>query len=202
MVPLPTYSGRFTCPITSARVRTMPSTSAAARMAGSMSLTATAGPQACERYRERCLSSGAVRAERDGGNGRRRVRELENCALENCSHDASLLFFQVKSQLSARSSARQLAPHQPSRRGRRRVHFHILAMAAIAGRPQLLGVVPKLIDRGGLAGVVGHLRGSVGLAIEGLEVLPDRRRRRVSRRHRVQAWSAAGTGAEMPRALY
>src|SRR5262249_20119771 len=61
----------------------------------------------CWRGRERCLGGGAVRAKRDGGNGRRRVH-----ALENRSHDASLLFFQVKSQLSVRPLARQLAPLQ------------------------------------------------------------------------------------------
>src|SRR6266545_2439567 len=50
------------------------------------------------------LGERAVRAERDDCNRRRRIH-----AFENRSHDASLLFFQVKSQLSPRSCARQLA---------------------------------------------------------------------------------------------
>src|SRR5436853_1195335 len=157
MVPLPTYSGRFTCPITSARVRTTPSTSAAARMAGSISLTAIAGPQAWSGG-----GNGAWAAARSAPNATTAIAVAAYMHLRIALTTPPYCFFKsiaVKPQVIWSSTHRPLT----SRR-RRRIDLHVFAMTAVTGRTQLLGVVAKLIDRGGLARVIGELGGGIGLA--------------------------------------
>src|SRR5258707_12570305 len=61
---------------------------------------------------------------------------------------------------------------------RRPFDMHVLRMTAIAGDTQLLHLLPELVRSAGLTGIISGHRRILCDAVEGIEILPYRQRRR------------------------
>src|SRR5439155_21342076 len=161
MVPLPTNSGRLTWPMTSARVRTMPITSAVARMTGSTSLTGTTGPQPwAEAF---CaLNTAAASAA---------VASIPILAIAFTAVLRLYCSLILPIMLKRSTPAASTRGHGSRSWLGRLLDPHILCVAAVAGAAKLLRVLAELLHVAGLARVVGGASGRLRLGIKIFEIL-------------------------------